>query len=188
MNKIQFIVKIIALFVVICGLIMCAPEKDKQTLDEEILALRRGKVSRSKKDNELNFESASILQHPDSTLISGTVIDDSNGKQYKMKPRKFPKWFLTGNHPDSSSVEYKIVGTDSARVKKFNRRGRVWQAPNNGKYWVCVLRKNGNSRGIKILIKNQEIIPTGYAGKCKKGKFVDYRLVDNGTRAKVSIR
>lgn len=188
MNKTQLIVKNIVLIVVIGGLTMCSTTPPG--LDRSV---RRGKVSESE-TLELAKGSASSLQLADSTrIISGTVVGDSTSTSFPMIPRRFPNWFIIGLDSGSSIVEYKIVstvGTDSARVKNFYRRGRVWKDESSGKYWVCVLRRNGNPRGFKILIKNQKKIPPNFNIGCKRGegKFIDYRLVEKGTKARVTIR
>lgn len=120
MKKNQLTVQIFTLFIVIVGLTMCSPKK---VTDEEILSLRRGKVSSSQtnilnlKLNEASMFNPSI--EIDSVFIKCYFVwDIDNGEHLQMIDRKFPKKFVFGTDIRGDTVYFK-KNKKKAKVKYF---------------------------------------------------------------------
>lgn len=120
MKKNQLTVQIFTLFIVIVGLTMCSTKKETE---EEILALRRGKVSSSETSIlSLKLSEASMFNPPieiDSVVIKCHFVwDIDNGEHLQMIDRKFPKKFVFGTDIKGDTVYFK-EHKKKAKVKYF---------------------------------------------------------------------
>lgn len=186
MNKYQLLASLFLLSVALSGFLINSDINDD---DQNILAVRRGKVTSKNKPNDLEKVTSSNCT-ADYCRIEGMVFDD-NGKSYELIPKDFPRWFILGRVDSTHSVLYNIVkvqGVEKAKVTKFLRKGRIWKE-SDFRYWVCALtrRKKPRPRGYKILIKNYKEVDPNTIDNCIKGEIVEFYLDEKGTSAKIVV-
>ena len=125
MNKLQFIVKIIALFVVVGGLTMCSTINPR--------GVRRGKVSESKKKLEITKDSGSG-QDKSYWVCVVDANDKCTSEIYEMRKKRIPKWFILDNGSSAGNIVLFDTQSNKAVVEEFQHRGELKKQ--NNKYWM----------------------------------------------------